>query len=89
MRLTFGTPKKCEGCGLSEQPNGMNGNYFEWANVSGKYRRRRSDWKRLCIPCHKKFDAKSHNVPHDKGAIEKMREARRRWWKKRKTKVHT
>lgn len=29
---------------------------FEWANISGQYKRERSDWKMLCKPCHAKFD---------------------------------
>lgn len=29
---------------------------FEWANLSGTYNRDIKDWKKLCIPCHKKMD---------------------------------
>lgn len=29
---------------------------FEWANKSGDYKRDLSDWLRLCISCHRKYD---------------------------------
>lgn len=29
---------------------------YEWANISGKYNRIRSDWVRLCHSCHQKRD---------------------------------
>ena len=29
---------------------------YHWANISGKYTRNRSDWKRLCSKCHGEFD---------------------------------
>lgn len=32
--------------------------YFQWANISGEYLRIVSDWKQLCVKCHKKFDKK-------------------------------
>lgn len=31
---------------------------YDWANISGKYKRKISDWKQLCRSCHKKFDWK-------------------------------
>lgn len=31
---------------------------FEWANISGEYRKDRNDWKQLCPSCHRKFDWK-------------------------------
>jgi len=50
MENHYGIPKKCEDCGS------LNAKIFVWANVSGKYKRIRSDWKRLCGPCHSAFD---------------------------------
>ena len=47
----IGKPKKCEYCGLDD-PNRR----YEWANISGKYKRDLKDYKRLCVPCHKIFD---------------------------------
>jgi hypothetical protein len=46
----FGKPTKCEMCLTT------NANKFEWANISGKYKREKSDWIRLCTSCHMKFD---------------------------------
>lgn len=50
LRGRYGCPKKCEECGTEVSKK------FEWANLSGKYKRDRSDWKRLCIKCHRKLD---------------------------------
>ena len=44
----YGKTKKCEKCHSV-------GN-IEWANISGKHKRDRSDWMELCIPCHRKYD---------------------------------
>jgi len=45
-----GRPKKCEICSTTTAKK------FEWANVSGNYERNLFDYKRLCVPCHRKFD---------------------------------
>ena len=29
---------------------------FEWANISGEYKRDLNDWMNLCVSCHKKYD---------------------------------
>ncbi len=47
----FGQPKCCEQCGTTD-PNDR----YEWANVSGEYRRERTDFKRLCKKCHNDHD---------------------------------
>ena len=49
---TLGKPDTCEKCSKS----GLNGKFINWANISGKYLREKDDWKRLCKPCHVKFD---------------------------------
>lgn len=49
----FGRPQKCESCNTTE--NRM----YHWANLSGTYSRERSDWLRLCVPCHKGNDVKA------------------------------
>jgi hypothetical protein len=46
----YGSPSECEGCGSTEKPR------YEWANVTGQYKRERSDWQRLCVSCHRKKD---------------------------------
>lgn len=49
----YGKPKKCENCGTTED------RMYHWANISREYRRERSDWLRLCVPCHKGNDIKA------------------------------
>lgn len=55
----FGRPFLCEECGTTEIPKDKK-QWFEWANVSGEYKRERSDWKRLCVPCHRNMDIATH-----------------------------
>lgn len=43
----------CEECGTTSASR------LEWANISGKYLRDRSDYKVLCPSCHRKMDLKS------------------------------
>lgn len=50
----FGKPKKCEEC-LNEK---LSQRQYHWANISGKYKRIRKDWRRLCVRCHSAFDRK-------------------------------
>lgn len=50
----LGKPEKCEDCGITGD-RGLKRNYH-WSNVSGNYKRELKDWKRLCVPCHSKFD---------------------------------
>lgn len=49
----FGKPDTCEECSKT----GLNGHQIHWANISGEYMREKSDWKRLCVSCHSKYDA--------------------------------
>lgn len=53
MRYHFGKPQHCEHCNTTEK------RMYHWANVSGTYARDRSDWLRLCVPCHKSYDIKA------------------------------
>jgi len=53
MRTNFGTPSFCEHCKTTENRR------YHWANISGEYQRERSDWLRLCVPCHKRNDIKA------------------------------
>lgn len=46
----LGKPKQCSHC------KSTNCKAYDWANVSGKYRRDFSDWVRLCRGCHIRFD---------------------------------
>jgi len=48
----LGKPGVCEDCGkISSKQHTMH-----WANINGLYKRIISDWRRLCVKCHKKFD---------------------------------
>ncbi|HCX21358.1 MAG TPA: hypothetical protein DHN29_05550 [Cytophagales bacterium] len=44
-----GKAKKCEFCGKE-------GEWIDWANKSGEYKREDDDWMQLCRSCHKKYD---------------------------------
>ncbi len=50
IKKQLGKPSKCEKCG-TEEPR-----MYHWANKSGNYSRDLSDWIRLCVPCHKRYD---------------------------------
>ncbi len=50
IRREYGMPTSCEDCGTTKKGK------YEWANISGKYLRERSDWKHLCRFCHKEMD---------------------------------
>ena len=47
----YGQPKECEWCGLND-PNRK----YHWANISKTYKRRRDDFIRMCVPCHRRYD---------------------------------
>lgn len=51
VRDTFGRPATCEYC-----KGNFTGLKIHWANISGQYKRDRSDWVRLCAKCHRKYD---------------------------------
>ena len=46
----LGQPNECENCGTTDAAA------FDWANISGEYRRDLSDWARLCRSCHHLID---------------------------------
>jgi len=48
VRRWLGAPRKCSACGDEAARR------YEWANISGEYRRDLSDWRRLCASCHRK-----------------------------------
>lgn len=55
VKYHFGKANHCVECGLNEIPDGKL-RYFEWANLSGKYLRQRSDWAQMCVKCHRARD---------------------------------
>ena len=53
LRREYGHPKTCEMCGIVPIGNTKDGrSKMHWANVSGEYKRERSDWMALCTRCH-------------------------------------
>ena len=58
VKKMLGAPMQCSRCGTTERK------WYDWANVSGEYKRDISDWVRLCRSCHRKQDG---FVPWNKG----------------------
>lgn len=56
VRKKLGTPSKCKHCGTTTAVK------FEWANISGEYKRELTDWIRLCKACHNKYDNIADNL---------------------------
>jgi hypothetical protein len=54
-----GKPSKCERCGKKKKK-------YEWANISGEYKRDLNDYESLCVACHRIKDLKGH-IPWNKG----------------------
>lgn len=50
IEYLLGKPRKCEHCGITTAQ------YYDWANISKKYKLVTSDWKRLCRQCHIIYD---------------------------------
>ncbi len=51
VEVRKGKPKKCEVCGENNKNK-----IYDWANIDHKYRRKLSDYIRMCRPCHRKYD---------------------------------
>lgn len=73
VNTNFGRIMSCEDCGNTSLKR------YEWANISGEYKRERSDWKRLCRKCHNKLD-KPFNYKRNKN----VSKAVKLWWQQRK-----
>ncbi len=54
--IRLGKPKICDECGTTKAKK------FEWANISGEYKRDITDWKRLCKSCHMIFDNAGNKI---------------------------
>lgn len=64
IRSTYGKPSKCDDCGISDSRK-----RYEWANISGEYRRDISDYKRLCRSCHTVFDIENPKRPQKRFSL--------------------
>jgi hypothetical protein len=58
VRRNYGSAENCE---VGLQPCSKS---YDWSNLSGEYKRDRSDWKMMCRSCHMKYD---HKVRMRKG----------------------
>ena len=61
VTVRLGQPRVCDKCATVVAKK------YEWANISGKYKRDLTDWVRLCVSCHRLCD----------GHAKKMWKARR------------
>lgn len=48
IRRNFGKPEKCQNCKSIQN--------IQWCNISGNYTREKTDWMKMCVPCHRMFD---------------------------------
>lgn len=48
----LGKPRFCFNCGNNDKAERS----YQWANISKSYKRDVSDWIRLCVSCHQKWD---------------------------------
>lgn len=53
-----GFPNKCEACGYESDSH----HKIHWANKSGEYKRDLTDWVRLCVRCHKRYDNEKRKI---------------------------
>lgn len=56
IRNHYGNANRCENPDCTERSK-----IYEWANISGEYHRRRSDFKMLCRSCHRLLDMNRTN----------------------------
>lgn len=56
VRNIKGTPRKCVHCGSEDKKA------YDWANVSGLYKRDLDDYIRLCRSCHVKMDRNNTTI---------------------------
>lgn len=52
IKKQLGNAQSCENCFTNTYDR------FEWANISGEYRRDTADWVQLCVVCHDLYDGK-------------------------------
>lgn len=54
IKRKLGNPKYCEHCKTTKGK-------FHWSNISGRYLKDVTDWQRLCVKCHSKYDFEKKN----------------------------
>lgn len=55
IEMILGKPNYCEHCKRSDKK------HYQWSNKDHKYNFKLTDWQRLCISCHCKYDIKFNN----------------------------
>jgi DNA-directed RNA polymerase subunit RPC12/RpoP len=60
IKKQLGKPQMCEHCGDTSSVK------YEWANKDHTYKRKISDYMRLCVKCHRKYDIKYNNYKANK-----------------------
>ena len=64
----FGIADKCENKDCIYPRKNKSGKWvrkvkrYEWANISGEYKRTKKDFIQLCPSCHRKYDLKIKNI---------------------------
>lgn len=66
--------KSFEGINFCEACGNENAKEYDWANISGEYKRDINDWLRLCRKCHVRFDGMCERMS-------KLNTGRPSWWK--------
>ncbi len=59
----FGKADHCEHCGKTDAKR------YDWANISGEYKRDISDYIQLCRKCHIKFDETPEKIKDRKSCL--------------------
>lgn len=59
-------PKVCVDCGATEGERRI-----QASNINHLYYKRQEDWKRRCVPCHRKYDIE-HGITHPNGMQERF-----------------
>jgi phage portal protein BeeE len=73
VEKNLGKPKECVLCGEKNRKR------YHWANISNRYKKDLSDWRRLCVPCHRRennirfdFCKKGHKLTKGNTYIRKI-----------------
>lgn len=62
LRRHLGKPIICTTCSkIDKRPR-----YIQWANIDGKYRRILTDYRAMCVSCHKLHDIKLKSIRDEK-----------------------
>lgn len=57
MYRNYGKANRCE---LADKTCSGKSKRYHWSNITGEYKKERSDWRQLCASCHMKVDYTEH-----------------------------